>query len=52
MAGAIIEIIAKNPPSILIAGGVLLLLAQNDAGMILVGLGVILQVIWMFLKFG
>lgn len=52
MAGAMIEIIAKNPPSILIAGGVILLLVQNDSGMILVILGVILQLIWMVLKFG
>jgi hypothetical protein len=51
MTGAVIKILAKNPPSILIAGGVILLLAGKNNGMDLVYLGVILQIIWLVLKF-
>jgi len=40
--------IAKNPATILIAGGVLFLLISKEAwGVILIGLGVVLHLVWL-----
>jgi len=61
---AIFEFIAKNPPSILIAGGILcfilsVFISSIDSesahqlmnfGVLLVALGVILHIAWLFLK--
>lgn len=55
----IIEVFASNPPSILFAlGFVLLLLGFStgdqgivDAGWIFVGIGVVLQTLWLILKY-
>lgn len=50
----VIEIIAENPPSIAIAGGIILLLASPAYGAFapwgggLIALGAILQVLWIF----
>jgi hypothetical protein len=46
-----IEIIAKTPPAICIAGGIIFLLMGNaGTGWGLIILGVVLQILW--LKFG
>lgn len=53
MVNGIIEIIATNPPSIALAGGILLMLSGNeDLGMTVFGLGVVMQGAWLVLKFG
>lgn len=61
---AIFEFIAKNPPSILIAGGILCFILGalisptnpesarqlTDFGMWLVGLGIVLHIIWLIVR--
>ena len=50
---AVFEIVAKNPPSIAMAGGVLLMLTgNNDTGMTVFSVGAVLQGIWLALRFG
>ncbi|HEY9245736.1 MAG TPA: hypothetical protein VIO11_02710 [Candidatus Methanoperedens sp.] len=54
----ILNIIAKNPPMGLIGGGIILLiLSPADpkfwfGGWILIMLGFVLQIVWLFLKYG
>ena len=53
MISAIIKIMATNPPSIAMAGGVLLTLAGNsDLGMKMFYTGALLQGLWLALRFG
>jgi hypothetical protein len=44
------NIIARNPPSILFVIGGLLVVIGNNTGLLLIGLGVFLQVLWLALK--
>ena len=42
------QFIAKNPPALLIAGGILMsILGDKDLGTFLVLLGVLLQILWL-----
>jgi len=50
---AIFKIIASNPPSIAIAGGILLMLSgQTESGTMVFYTGAILQGLWLALRFG
>ena len=47
----IMEFIAKNPPSILFLGAILVyLFGEHDFAFILLATGVILQVLWLVLR--
>jgi len=47
----IVKIIAKNPPSIAIAfGGVMIISGQTEAGYAFLYAGVFLQVLWLIMK--
>jgi hypothetical protein len=51
MISAIIKIFASNPPSIAIAiGGVLALTGQTAVGLAFLGVGVVLQALWLLLN--
>jgi hypothetical protein len=53
MISAIIKIMATNPPSIAMAGGILLTFAGNsDLGMKMFYTGALLQGLWLALRFG
>jgi len=40
--------IARNPPALLIAGGILFLILGNNVGYFLIGAGIILQILYLF----
>jgi hypothetical protein len=54
MPNVLLEIIAENPPTALIGGGIVLLILSpmyqpfGGWGWRLIGLGVLLQVLWLF----
>jgi hypothetical protein len=51
MMNVIANVIAKNPPSILIVLGVFLSLLQNSLGVPLITAGIGLNVLWLVLRF-